>query len=188
MIAHLNGRLSSKSPTQIVLDVNGIGFEICVPLSTSHRLGDPGTDASVFIQPAFTREGLSFYGFATRDEKDVFNRLTSVKGIGPKAALNLLSRFEPAEINLIIAEKRIATLETVPGIGPKRAASILGRLEDTAQAVTPQDSHIENALSALMSLGLTRREAMSRLDRIPNRSELTLNELLHIALKVADGQ
>lgn len=183
MITHLHGRLLDKQPTRVVLDVHGIGFEIGVPLSTSRQLGEPGTDAALHIQSVFPRTGIVLYGFLTLEEKDVFNRVTSVKGIGPKAALNLLSRFEAAEVNEIITGRKLATLETVPGIGPKRAARILGQLEATA-TVPAADSHIESALTALISLGLTRHEAMSRFDRIPNRSELALNDLLRQALRL----
>jgi Holliday junction DNA helicase RuvA len=183
MIASLSGVLKHKQPTLVVLDVSGIGFELHVPLSTSRRLGETGTPASLWVQSWFSRAGMALYGFATPEEKEAFNQLTSVSGIGPKAGLNLLSRFEPAEISAIIAEQKIETLETVPGIGPKKAARILGKLQETAPAATPTLPGLESAISALMSLGLTRREAMTRLEKVPDRARLSLNELLHQALR-----
>jgi holliday junction DNA helicase RuvA len=186
MIAFLTGVIRVKQPTRVVLDVSGIGFELQVPLATSRKLGDVELTANLFVQSVFTREGMFLYGFATPDEKDVFNQLTSVQGIGPKAGLNLLSRFEPSEIKAIIAEQRIETLETVPGIGPKRAARILGKLQETAPTEISTEPALENAINALMSLGLTRREAVARLDKIPERVSLDLNELLRRVLKTGN--
>jgi len=187
MIAFLTGIVRVRQPTLVVLDVSGIGFELQVPLSTSRQLGEPESRASLFVQSWFTREGMSLYGFATQDEKDVFNQLTSVQGIGPKAGLNLLSRFEPREIKAIIAEQKIETLETVPGIGPKKAARILGKLRESAPIAVGTEPALEGATSALMSLGLTRRESLARLERIPDRTSLPLNELLQRALKAGNG-
>jgi Holliday junction DNA helicase RuvA len=183
MIASLSGKLIASSPLQAVLDVNGIGFELTVPLSTAHRLGAPGSAVTLFVQSVFTRQGLSLYGFATAEEKATFNRLTDVKSIGPKAALSLLSRFSPQEIAAVIAEGRLETLESVPGIGPKRASMLLGRLRVAEPERTGSLPYLEDALAALISLGLTRGDALARLDRVPNRDQLSLNELLTRALK-----
>jgi Holliday junction DNA helicase RuvA len=178
-----------------VLEAAGIGFDLAVPLSTSKALeAGNSQSATLLVQTVFTRQGVQLFGFASQDEKDTFNRLTAIKGIGPKAALNLLSRFTPAEIAAILNEKKIETLKTVPGIGPKKAEMILVRRPsssgpsstkdkatmDEATAVDPQ---IEQGVTALMSLGLTRAEALRRLELIPNRAELELSELLTRALK-----
>jgi Holliday junction DNA helicase RuvA len=186
MIASLSGIIRTKQPTRVMLDVSGIGFELQIPLSTSRKLGEPESPTSLFVQDVFTREGMFLYGFATRDEKDAFNQLTAVKGIGPRAGLNLLSRFEPAEIRAIIADKKIETLETVPGIGPKRAARILGQLQETAPAEVAAEPALESAISALISLGLTRREAVARLEKIPDRAARSLNDLLRLALRAGN--
>jgi Holliday junction DNA helicase RuvA len=183
MIAALSGKLVVSSPLQAVLDVNGIGFELTIPLSTAHRLGAPGSTVTLFVQSVFTRTGLSLYGFATAEEKATFSRLTAVKGIGPKAALSLLSRFSPQEIAAVIAEGRLETLESVPGIGPKRASMLLGKLKVSEPDRTGDLPYLEDALAALTSLGLTRSDALARLDRVPDRDQLSLNELLTRALK-----
>jgi Holliday junction DNA helicase RuvA len=183
MIASLSGKLLAGSPLKAVVEVNGIGFELTIPLSTARQLGAPGESVVLLVQSVFTRDGLALYGFATPEEKEMFNRLTAVKGIGPKAALNLLSRFSPREISGIIAESRLETLETVPGIGPKRAGLLLGRLRETEPAQTESLPYLEDAVSALTALGLTRRDAAARLDKIEKRDQLSLNELLTRALK-----
>ena len=183
MIAALNGKLIASGPLQAVVDVNGIGFELAIPLSTSHRLGAPGSATMLLVQSVFTRQGLSLYGFATAEERAMFNRLTAVKGIGPKAALSLLSRFSPQEIAATIAEARLETLESVPGIGPKRASLLLGKLKPAEPERSGDLPYLEDALAALVSLGLTRGDALTRLERVPDRSQLSLNELLTRALK-----
>jgi Holliday junction DNA helicase RuvA len=184
MIAALTGILETKNPTLIVVNASGIGLELMVPLSTSRALGEAGSTARLFVQSVFSRDGLALYGFATGEEKDVFKRLTSVRGIGPRAALNLLSRFTPAEIISILTEEKIETLKTVPGIGPKRAALILGQVRATAPAASAtQEPTSEAATQALVSLGMTRAEAQRRVEQIPDRAALSLNELLTLALK-----
>jgi Holliday junction DNA helicase RuvA len=183
MIAALSGKLIASSPLQALVDVNGIGFELTIPLSTAHRLGAPGSAVTLFVQSVFTRQGLSLYGFAAAEEKATFNRLTAVKSIGPKAALSLLSRFSPQEIAAVIAEGRLETLESVPGIGPKRASLLLGKLKPAEPERTGDLPYLEDAVSALVSLGLTRSDALARLDNVPGRDQLSLNELLTLALK-----
>ena len=201
MIASLSGRLVAHQPTRVTLDVSGIGFELTVPLSTSKTLetqaagcepsavGCQPQVVTLHVQTVFTREGVSLFGFATRDEKDVFNRLTAISGIGPRAALNLLSRFPPAEITSILNDRKIETLKTVPGIGPKKAERILNPPSSSRRAdagMTIPDVRDEPATNALMALGLTRGEAQKRLERIPERAGLPLSEVLTRALRIAD--
>lgn len=187
MISSLSGVIRLKNPTQVVIEAAGVGFELAVPLSTSHVLPEVGNQGALFVQSVFNnRSGMALYGFATQEEKAVFNRLTDIKGIGPKAALHMLSRFSPAEILAILSEQKIETLKTVPGIGPKRAALILGRLKADIQPELAPDPQLESAISALLSLGLTRSEAMNRLDQIPDRAGRPLNEILMLALKCKD--
>jgi len=182
MIAQLRGRLREKDPTRLVIDCAGIGFELRVPLSTSRQLPEAGAEVDVAVEPYFTREGLDLYGFATRAERDVFRMLTSVKGIGPRAGLNLLSRFSPDEIREIIAQRRIDVIRTVPGIGPKKADSIFKQLEGAVPESAPASPLLADAEAALVCLGLTRREARERLSRVPAAEAASLQELLKLAL------
>lgn len=183
MIASLKGTIRVCEPTRVVLETCGIGFELLVPLSTSLALKSLSPDSVVLVQPVFGRNGVTLYGFATPDERDIFNQLIAVPGVGPRAALNLLSRFAPTEIRDIIARQEIEILKTVPGIGPKKATQILERLHQAAQPEVPMLPVLKDAVSALVSLGLTQREAWSRLEQIKDRHTLNLNELLRSALK-----
>ncbi|MBN2536878.1 Holliday junction branch migration protein RuvA [candidate division WOR-3 bacterium] len=183
MIAVLRGTVARRSPTRVVLDCGGIGFELGVPLSTSNRLGAAGSEATLLVVPRFTQTGLEFYGFLDEDERDVFRLLLSVKGIGPKAGLNILSRFSPDEVRQTIAAGRVGVLETVPGIGPKKAERVLRELAERSVPVEAGSPLLADAEKALVSLGLTRREARARLGRIKTGPETTLPELLRLALR-----
>ncbi|MBM3330352.1 Holliday junction branch migration protein RuvA [candidate division WOR-3 bacterium] len=182
MLARLRGLLAEKDPTRVVVDCQGIGFGLKVPLSTSRRLADDGGEVTLHVHTHFTREGVELFGFLDKDERTAFQRLMSVSGIGPKAGLNLLSRFAPAEIESIIANGKADVLRTVPGIGPTKADSIIKKLQ--AEALPPEGGSglLADAESALVSLGLTHREAKERLRRVGSAESLSLQELLKLAL------
>jgi len=183
MIAALAGILKTKEPTRIIVDCNGIGFEVGIPLSTYRNLSEPGSRVELFIITRFPREGIELYGFTDRAQRDVFSLLTSVSGIGPKAGLNMLSRFAPEEILEVIATGRIEVLRTVPGIGPKKAQRMLEELAEKTVPVVHTEPLIADAESALVGLGLTRREAHTRLSNIKVTPEMTLEGLLKLALQ-----
>jgi Holliday junction DNA helicase RuvA len=182
MIASLRGVLREREPTRVVIECQGIGFELKVPLSTSRRLGDSPADVVLLVDTYFTRSGVELYGFLDAEERNAFKLLTSVRGIGPKAGLNLLSRLSPAEIVQAVATGRVDVMKSVPGIGPKKAESIIKKLQQDAPAVLAGTPLLADAESALMSLGLTRREARERLARVELGASMTLQELLRIAL------
>jgi Holliday junction DNA helicase RuvA len=186
MIALVAGRLVEKEPTRVVVDCNGIGFELRVPLSTSNRLGAVGEAALLLVVPRLTREGMDLYGFAEADERDTFRLLLSVTGIGPKAGLNILSRFSPGEVRELIAAGRADVIRTVPGIGPKRAERVLRELAEKAPPPQVETGTLADAESALVSLGLTRKEARARLSRVPGAAGLDLGALLRLALRQRD--
>jgi Holliday junction DNA helicase RuvA len=182
MIGRLRGLLVEKRPTRVVLECQGIGFELGVPLSTSRILGDEGREATLFVETYFTRDGVQLFGFGTRAERETFCQLTSVKGVGPRAGLNLLSRLEPAEIRAAIAAGRMEVMLTVPGIGPKKAESIIKKLQEAVPAEREESGVLADAAAALVSLGLSRREARERLGRVPATGAITLQEILKQAL------
>jgi holliday junction DNA helicase RuvA len=182
VIARLCGLLVEKQPTRVVLECRGIGFELRVPLSTSRRLADAGADVTLLVHTHFTREGVEFFGFLDVDERETFRRIITVKGIGPKAGLNLLSRFTPGELAAAIASGKTEVVRSVPGIGPKKAESLVQQLRDAAAPVMADVPMIADAVSALMSLGLTNREARERVARVQVVESMTLQELLRLAL------
>lgn len=183
MIALVAGRLAEKEPTRVVVDCQGIGFELRVPLSTSNRLGAVGEQVSLLVVPRLTREGMDLFGFGEADERDTFRLLLSVTGIGPKAGLNILSRFSPAEVRELIAAGRVDVIQTVPGIGPKRAERVLRELAERAPASRVESEVLADAEAALVSLGLTRKEARTRLGRVPDAAGLDLPAVLRLALQ-----
>lgn len=186
MISFIRGKLIEKNPTSSIVDCQGIGFLIHTPLSTSQRLGSVGDEVNLYIQSNFERNGLELFGFATNDEKAVFNILRAVPGIGPRAALNLLSRLETKEIKETIAQGKVEILKTIPGIGKKKAEMIIFKLKEHLTALKQTEGSIdltEDAVKALTALGLNRKEAMARLKKIPDISKLSLDEILRQALK-----
>lgn len=182
MLAQLRGILAEKEPTRVVVDCQGIGFGLKVPLSTSRRLSEVGSEVVLRVHTHFTRDGAELFGFIDKEEMVTFQRLTSVSGIGPKAGLNLLSRFAAAEIDSIIANGKADVLRTVPGIGPTKADNIIKKLQAEAPPPDVGSELLADAESALVSLGLTRREARERLRRVRPAENLGLQELLKLAL------
>ncbi len=182
MLARLRGVLVEKEPTHVVVDCQGIGFGLKVPLSTSRRLAEVGSEVVLRVHTHFIRDGVELFGFIDKEEMAAFQRLTSVSGIGPKAGLNLLSRFTPEEIGSVIAIGKADVLRTVPGIGPTKADSIIKKLQAEAPPAGAGSELLADAESALVSLGLTRREARDRLRRVGAAENLSLQELLKLAL------
>lgn len=182
MLARLRGFLVEKEPTRVVVDCQGIGFGLKVPLSTSRRLAEAGGEVTLHVHTHFTRDGVELFGFLDKEEMSAFRRLTSVSGIGPKAGLNLLSRFSPGDVDSIIANGKADVLRTVPGIGPTRADNIIKKLQAEAPPPAVGSELLADAESALVSLGLTHREARERLRRVGSAENLGLQELLKLAL------
>ena len=125
MIAHLRGRLLDKQPNRIILDVNGVGYDLFVPLSTFYGLGEPGAEVAVRVHTHVREDALALYGFATRLEQDLFERLISISGIGPKLALAVLSGLEPPELMRAIERGDVAQLTGIPGVGKKTSERIV---------------------------------------------------------------
>uniref|UniRef100_A0A7C6EE33 Holliday junction branch migration complex subunit RuvA n=1 Tax=candidate division WOR-3 bacterium TaxID=2052148 RepID=A0A7C6EE33_UNCW3 len=181
MISLLRGKIIEKEPTASTIDCQGFGLRVEMPLSTSRKIGEPGSQVELYIKTVINREGISLYGFATKEERNLFNDLTQVPGIGPKAALNLLSRFETEEAKKLIAQGKVETLRTIPGIGPKKAEMIVFKLKEKIETIEPTDI-VDDAVKALIALGISRKEAKERLNKITNISGLTLTEILCKAL------
>jgi Holliday junction DNA helicase RuvA len=166
VIAHLRGRISEKHPNRIVVDVNGVGYDVFVPLSTFYGLGDPGADIALRIHTHVREDALLLYGFATPLEQELFERLISISGIGPKAALAVLSGIEPLELVHAVERGDIARLTSIPGVGKKTSERIVLELKDRlprVQVPIAADLHSQapsalrdDVLSALVNLGYHR--------------------------------
>jgi len=167
VIAHLRGRILDKHPNRLVVDVNGVGYDVSVPLSTFYVLGDAGGDVTLRIHTHVREDALALYGFATALEQELFERLISTSGIGPKLALAVLSGIEPIELMRAIERGDVARLTNIPGIGKKTSERIVLELKDRLPRVTTAGASgdgsaaapstvSEDVLSALVNLGYHR--------------------------------
>jgi holliday junction DNA helicase RuvA len=175
VIAHLRGRIFEKHPNRIVVDVNGVGYDVFVPLSTYYGLADPGADVSLRIHTHVREEALTLYGFATLLEQELFERLIGVSGIGPKVALAVLSGIEPRDLMRAIERGDLARLTAIPGVGKKTSERIVLELKDrlpraaiaaaAADAAPPEAPVLrDDVLSALVNLGYHRPLAEKAVD------------------------
>jgi holliday junction DNA helicase RuvA len=181
MIAHLRGRLLEKHPNRVIVDVNGVGYDVHVPLSTFYEMAETGEEIALRIHTHVREDALLLYGFATPLELQIFERLISVSGIGPKLALAVLSGIEPNELVSAIRTANVARLTGIPGIGKKIAERIGLELKDKMAsfvAVEMAASHTtaagetlrDDVLSALMNLGYHRPLAERAVDSALKKS------------------
>ena len=168
MIARLAGTLAEKTPGRIVVDVQGVGYDVQVPLSTFYVIGELGAPVSLRVHTHVREEVIALYGFATPLEQALFERLIAISGIGPKLALAVLSGIEPAELVRAVRTQNIARLTGIPGIGKKTAERIGLELKDKLPeslgiseqvALSPNDQVRADLLSALANLGYPRPAA-----------------------------
>jgi len=194
VIAHLRGRLFAKQPNRIVVDVSGVGYDVFVPLSTFYGLGDAGAEIALRIHTHVREDALALYGFATTLEQDLFERLISIGGIGPKLALAVLSGIEPNELMRAIERGDVARLTSIPGVGKKTSERIVLELKDRLPRAAPVAAAgdgaegtaspvREDVLSALMNLGyhrpLAEKAVASAIKAIPDGGfERTLKQAL----------
>jgi Holliday junction DNA helicase RuvA len=179
MIAHLRGTIIEKHPNQVVLEAAGVGYDVQIPISTFTALPEQGATASLRIHTHVREDALLLFGFATFQEKTVFERLISVSGIGPKLAITVLSGLPTAELVAAIRGNDLPRLIRIPGIGKKTAERIVLELKDKLVSVDaagkaapvaesgPAYSTLErDVLSALQNLGCSRAAAEDALRRV----------------------
>lgn len=170
MITSLRGTLTRKSPTEIVVDVQGVGYGISIPLSTYEALGDVNAPVFLFTYLHVREDALQLFGFASEEERNLFRVLISVTGIGPKMAQSILSGISGAELRIAILQGNFAMLTAIPGVGRKLAERLVVELRDKIGKVSagssilsaPTDAKIQvrtEALLALTSLGYNRTSA-----------------------------
>lgn len=177
MIAHLSGVLGDKDtrrPQRLVIDVQGVGYEVWAPLHTVYALGDTGARVSLRIHTHVREDALQLFGFATALEHALFERLIGVSGVGPKLALAVLSGLDPRDLVRAIRGSDIARLTGIPGVGRKTAERLIVELKDRievdapdlAPAVTPVDALRDDLISALGNLGYQRAAADKAVDAV----------------------
>ena len=195
MIALLTGQLASKTPERIIIDVNGVGYQVAIPLSTYYSLPDEGS-TTLHIFTHVREDALLLFGFLSLAEKEMFIMLLSISGIGPKVALNILSHMSCADLYAALANEDAKQLATLPGIGKKTAERLILELRDkigklsfspnaTPEVTARATAHNinEDALSALINLGYKEKQAAAVLAQIDTTAYDSMETILKIALK-----
>lgn len=192
MIDFLRGTLDQKTPTTVVLEVGGIGYEVWIPLSTFDALPPVGSPCKLIIHDHIREAAHLLYGFATKAERDLFRLLQNVSGIGPKTALGAISGMSLRELRMCIAQRDSKRLAKLPGIGKKTSERIVIELSDKIdplEAFTPDDESplnemFRDAVLALTALGHTQEAAVKTVRAISQSTHppKTTEEIIKLAL------
>jgi Holliday junction DNA helicase RuvA len=198
MITFLQGKLAEALPTQVVIDVNGVGYEALIPLSSFDKLPSPGHDVKLLTQLVIREDAHTLYGFVTAAERDLFRLLVNhVSGIGPKTALNVLSGMNLVAFRGAVANGDVKSLSQISGVGKKTAERIVVELRDkigaagtweaasTRRALSPDDQKAKDAVLALMALGFKQTDAHDavRAAQTMLGAKATVEELVRACLK-----
>ena len=196
MIGYLRGTLQDKQPPHLLLDVNGVGYEIESPMTTFYDLPAVGEEISLYTHLAVRDDAHVLYGFSRLAERSLFRNLIKVNGVGAKLALTLLSGMDAASLALCVQQGDTAALIRLPGVGKKTAERLVmemrDRLDETPPPVVTGQSGVasapvdpvEEALSALIGLGYKPQEA-SRMVRMVETVELSSEDIIRSALQAA---
>ncbi|MBS1768238.1 MAG: Holliday junction branch migration protein RuvA [Acidobacteria bacterium] len=199
MIAHLSGKLLEKNATHIIVDVAGVGYEVNIPLSTFYELGEEGDEIALRIYTHVREDAIQLFGFSSPRERDLYLKVISVQGIGPKLGITVLSGIGVDELVRAVKANDLARLTSIPGIGRKTAERLVIDLRDKvgelalakggSEAGSPNiaigDGHFDDALSALINLGYQRAVAEKALSAARSDvAEPTVQKLLRRALQL----
>jgi holliday junction DNA helicase RuvA len=190
MIAHINGKLVEKNPMTLIIECGGIGYEVKISLNTFSAIGLEES-VKVFTQFIVREDAQLLYGFATKEEREMFNHLISVSGIGPNTAMIMLSSLVTEEIAHAIQVEDVRTIQSIKGIGVKTAQRVIVDLKDkmVKMSFSPQISamgHNTNrfdALTALVSLGFDKKNAEKAIEKV-SQGEETVEQIIKGALKI----
>jgi Holliday junction DNA helicase RuvA len=189
VIGRLSGTLLAKTPPQVLLDVNGVGYEIDVPMSTFYDLPPPGERVVLLTHLTVREDAHLLYGFLTEGERAAFRELVKIAGVGPRTALSVLSGMSVNDLAQAITLQETGRLVKVPGIGKKTAERLLlelkGKLGPEIEGVggrAPQSDHAADVLRALLSLGYSEREAGAAARKLP--PDVTVSDGIKQALKL----
>jgi holliday junction DNA helicase RuvA len=188
MIAHLRGNLISKHPNQAIVEAAGVGYEVNITVPTFSELPALGAEVALFVHTHVREDALSLFGFLRAQEKQLFEKLISVSGIGPRLAITILSGMQADAAVAAIKGNNVAALTRTPGIGKKTAERMVLELRDKLDAfgvpaaATSASPVEEDVLSALVNLGYNRPLAEKALARLGNTSAETFDGLFRKAL------
>ena len=195
MIAHLKGKIISKNPPEVLIEVGGIGYEVLCPMSTFYELDNLTEDVLLFTHLSIKEDAHTLFGFITKDEKSVFKELIRVNGVGPKVALAILSNLSVHSLVECISTEDSDLLAKTPGIGKKTALKLIVELKDRLIKVElsgstaktsglKQDSNpnARQAIDALLSLGFKAKEANRMVSKIEDK-DLSTEQIIRLALQ-----
>jgi Holliday junction DNA helicase RuvA len=193
VIASIRGRLAHRRPEQVVVEINGLGYELFVSLNTFYQLPAVGAEVSLRVQTVVREDAFLLYGFATEEEKEAFARLIGVSGVGPRVAVGLLSGVTPAELWEAVRSRDTERLTKVPGVGKKTASRLVLELEGRLPAAAAGEAEPaaaghplwEDAMSALTNLGYSEAAAQRAVEKAVAElgPEPGLEDILKHALK-----
>ena len=182
MIGHLRGTILEKHPNELIIEAAGVGYSVQIPISTYTSVPDTGASVALRIHTHVREDALVLFGFATAEEKSVFEKLITVSGIGPKLAITVLSGLPTADLITAIRTGDVVGLVRIPGVGKKTAERIVLELKDKLVAIgvagktplsemtgTPLSSLEQDVLSALQNLGLSRAAAEQAVRKVSER-------------------
>jgi len=200
VIGRLSGRIARKAPHALLLDVNGVGYQVTIPLSTFYALAGEGEAAVLEISTQVREDAITLFGFATVFEKELFEQLIGVSKVGPKLAMAVLSGIAAEELCAAIAAGNVARLATVPGIGLKTAERLVLELRGKVRAIaaaegaaagtgpgSPAGPIADDAVGALVNLGYKPKDAERAVARAGREGEHTLENLIRRALALLSG-
>ncbi len=195
MIGHLKGKIISKSPPEVLLEVQGIGYEVLCPMSTIYELDNLSDDVLLFTHLSIKEDAHTLFGFITKDEKNVFRELIRVNGVGPKVALAILSNLSVHSLVECISTEDADLLAKTPGIGKKTALKLIVELQDrlskldlvgslanSIEIKQNSNPNSKQAIEALQSLGFKAKEANRMVSKIEDQ-ELSTEQLIRLALQ-----
>ncbi len=202
MIALLTGKIAYKGISHVVVDAQGVGYRVFIPLTTFYALPEADQTITLHIHTSVKEDAIHLFGFYTREERELFQLMISVSGIGPKVALNILSGISSAELLEAISTGNLTKLMAIPGIGRKMAERLILELKEkvmkkiAANAIPAADAKQkqaemmrEDVLSALMNLGYKAGAARDALEKAARdlKEEPAMDQLLKRALKILAG-
>lgn len=192
MIASIHGTLEARRADQAIVRVGGFSLRIFASASTLGRLGDPGSEITLHTHFQVREDGMALYGFAAEAERDAFEQLITISGVGPKVALALLGTLDAQALYKAIADEDVQRLSLAPGVGKKLASRLVlelkGKLPSLVGAggpgaFTPSGNIQTEVLEALIGLGYSTAEAQAALRKIPQDRAMTLEEQVTFALR-----
>ena len=195
MIGHLKGRIINKNPPEVLIEVEGIGYEVLCPMSTFYELDNLSEDILLFTHLSIKEDAHTLFGFITKDEKNVFRELIRVNGVGPKVALAILSNLSVNSLVQCISSEDADLLAKTPGIGKKTALKIIVELQDRLEKLELSGSLVSSkefkqssnpnsrqAIEALQSLGFKVKEANKMVSKIDDQ-DLSTEQIIRLALQ-----